>query len=547
MTTATDEWGLLQRYALQRDERAFEALARRYVDLVYGAAVRRVGDHHLAEDITQAVFVILAQKARSIRRGPPLSAWLLMTVRCVARNAMKREARRRRHEHAAESLAASAGGACSSNPSDVLIWQEVAAVLDDAVLRLPSSDRRAILLRFFEGRSIGDVAADLNVSEGAVKQRLGRAIDSLRRRLERKGAGVGSDDAAAFAALLSKRVLVHAPVRLLGGIGATAATGAATGAGVALAKGAIRMMAWAKVKAAVFVMAAIAVAGGAGVALCQRHAAQGSASSAARAAMPTTAPKDSIVAAVNRHAAAIRSYDVQYDLDWTQMAGNVNGQDIPQMQRHARVHKIVEGNSQWVEYTPKHEDNFDRHSIQATDGKVVYVISGDEGTVARFTDGQIHDWGIAYRDVLSTTMPWPARTQSGSYDLLALVNDPETRLQDAPEIVNGRSCLVLMMKKTQPLFTKMRMISENGVLRAEPVGNAKKSADREDIFRLALDPSLDYMPVRLIVDLRIIPIHASKQRPAVEAHTSEMLITKAINTLQGNVTKLLMSPAQRTL
>ncbi len=261
MTTVTDEWGLLQRYALQRDEQAFEALARRYVDLVYGAAVRRVGDHHLAEDITQAVFVILAQKARSIRRGPPLSAWLLMTVRCVARNAMKREARRRRHEHAAESLAASAGGACSSNPSDVLIWQEIAAVLDDAVLRLPASDRRAILLRFFEGRSIGDVAADLNVSEGAVKQRLGRAIDRLRRRLERKGAVVGSVDAAAFAALLSKQVWVHAAVRLLGGIGATAATGAATGAGVTLAKGAIRMMKWTRIKMAAAMIAVTTVAG----------------------------------------------------------------------------------------------------------------------------------------------------------------------------------------------------------------------------------------------------------------------------------------------
>ncbi len=272
MTTVTDEWELLQRYALQRDEQAFEALARRYVDLVYGAAVRRVGDHHLAEDITQAVFVILAQKARSIRRGPPLSAWLLKTVRCVARNAMKREARRRRHEHAAESLAASAGGACSSNPSDVLIWQEVAAVLDDAVLRLPASDRRAILLRFFEGRSICAVAADLNVSEGAVKQRLGRAIDRLRRRLERKGAGVGSVDAAAFAALLSKQVLVHAPVRLLGGIGATAGTGATTGAGVALAKGVFRMMKWTKIKIAT-AMVAVTMMAGLGGALTYSHGA----------------------------------------------------------------------------------------------------------------------------------------------------------------------------------------------------------------------------------------------------------------------------------
>ncbi len=212
MTAVSDDWGLLQRYARQRDERAFEDLAQRYVDLVYTAAVRRVGNHHLAEDITQAVFVILAKKAASIRRGPPLSAWLLMTVRCVARNATKMDARRRRgHERSAQALAASAGGACSSSAPEVLIWQETAAVIDDAVLRLPSLDRRAILLRFFEDRSIGDVAAELKVSEGAAKQRIARAIDKLRRRLERRGVGVASIDVPAFAALLSNHTLLQRP------------------------------------------------------------------------------------------------------------------------------------------------------------------------------------------------------------------------------------------------------------------------------------------------------------------------------------------------
>ncbi len=312
MTAAADDWGLLQRYAHQRDERAFDDLARRYVDLVYSAAVRRVGNHHLAEEITQAVFVILAKKAGSIRPGPPLAGWLLTTVRCVARNAMKMEIRRRRrHEQSAQALAASGGGACSSDPSDVLIWQEVASVIDDAVLRLPSADRRAILLRFFEGRSVGDVAAGLKVSEGAAKKRLGRAIDKLRRRLERKGAGVASVDAAAFAALLSKHVLLHAPGGLVGGICATAAGGAATGAGVALAKGAIRMMAWAKVKLAAVVVAGIALAGGASVALSQRQHVQGPTSQAATAAMSATKPVDPAELALLQKLAQMRAATIQ--------------------------------------------------------------------------------------------------------------------------------------------------------------------------------------------------------------------------------------------
>ena len=82
---AGDDLSLLFRYAQQRDEGAFAALAERHVGLVYSAALRRVGDRQLAEDVTQAVFVILAKKAKSIRGGP-LSAWLLSTVRYAAAN-----------------------------------------------------------------------------------------------------------------------------------------------------------------------------------------------------------------------------------------------------------------------------------------------------------------------------------------------------------------------------------------------------------------------------------------------------------------------------
>src|SRR5688572_16879623 len=105
---AGDDLSILQRYAHERDEKAFALLVRRYVDLVYSAAVRRVGDRHLAEDVTQAVFVILAQKANTIRGGP-LSAWLLSTVRYAAANALKMENRRRQHEHAAATSAGYTG------------------------------------------------------------------------------------------------------------------------------------------------------------------------------------------------------------------------------------------------------------------------------------------------------------------------------------------------------------------------------------------------------------------------------------------------------
>src|SRR5688500_12477250 len=134
MDACAEDGRLLRRYAEQRDEAALAALVRRHVDLVYSAAARRVGRGPMAEDASQAVFVILAKKAKSISTRRPLSLWLLTTVRYAAANALRIDARRRQHERASGAMRAAASGACSSNPSDVLVWEEVASKLDDAVL-----------------------------------------------------------------------------------------------------------------------------------------------------------------------------------------------------------------------------------------------------------------------------------------------------------------------------------------------------------------------------------------------------------------------------
>src|SRR5262249_18796492 len=82
-----DEFALLQEYARSRSQEAYRQLVERYAGLVYAAARRQVRDKHLAEDVTQAVFVVLAQKAGTIRPGRPLSAWLLTTTRYTCSNA----------------------------------------------------------------------------------------------------------------------------------------------------------------------------------------------------------------------------------------------------------------------------------------------------------------------------------------------------------------------------------------------------------------------------------------------------------------------------
>src|SRR5688572_1680744 len=279
MGAPADDSALLDRYAASRDEAAFHELVRRYVNLVYSAAARRVRDRHMAEDVTQAVFVILSRKVEAARRSGSLAVWLLRAVRYAEANAVKIERRRRRRE-AAAARRAEAAGACSPNPSDALAWQEVAAHLDDAVLALPAVDRCAIVLRFFEHKSIRDVADALNLTEAAAKQRLSRSVERLRQRLARRGI-VAPAGAAGLSTLLATHAAAAAPAGVLTSacsVTTTVATGAAS---LTIAKGAITMMAWTKVKAAAAVLAVASVLGTGTVITLQRAQAQDGAPAAA--------------------------------------------------------------------------------------------------------------------------------------------------------------------------------------------------------------------------------------------------------------------------
>lgn len=213
-TLQSDDGALLARYFADRDEAAFALLVERYTPLVYSAAARRVGDPHLAQDVAQAVFFILARKRARISMDRPLSAWLLSTVRFTAANALKIDARRRRHEGAA-AMQRTTAGACSADPSEVIIWQDIAKHLDDAVLRLPCTDRVVVLLRYFEDRPIGEIALALNCSEQAVRQRLSRALEKLRQRLDRTSGGMLAEfSAEGVASMLLTHAVGPAPPAL---------------------------------------------------------------------------------------------------------------------------------------------------------------------------------------------------------------------------------------------------------------------------------------------------------------------------------------------
>lgn len=206
---------LIRQYAQTRSEEAFERLAGRYVDLVYSAALRQVRDAHLAEDVAQAVFILLSQQSDRMDERTILSVWLYRATYFASRNALKVEARRRHHEMSLNRPA-------HTEPEPSERWSDVAPLLDEAMQSLGRTDRAALLLRYFQGRSVQDVGVALGLSENAATKRIGRAIEKLRRYFARRGVEVG---AVALAAGLAAHAIQAAPAGL-----ATVVTGATIGA-----------------------------------------------------------------------------------------------------------------------------------------------------------------------------------------------------------------------------------------------------------------------------------------------------------------------------
>ncbi len=212
MNGVTDQQ-LLREYSDARAEAAFVELVRRHVDLVFSAALRMVRDAHLAEDVTQGVFIALAQNARQLAGRPVLAGWLHRTAQNLAAKVVRTDSRRR----AREQEAAAMNELHATEPA--AIWEDIAPELDAALGRLSDADRDAILLRYFEGKSARAMAGIFGVSEDAAQKRVNRAVERLRACFAGRGAAIS---ASGLAAILTAHAVQSAPAGLAAGI-ATAA------------------------------------------------------------------------------------------------------------------------------------------------------------------------------------------------------------------------------------------------------------------------------------------------------------------------------------
>jgi RNA polymerase sigma factor (sigma-70 family) len=261
-----DDLMLLKQFADENSEPAFAEIVSRYINLVYSVAWRQVRDAHLAEEVTQAVFIILSRKAKSLDHRTILGGWLCRTARYASANALTIQRRRQLREQ--EAFMQNTLNENGTEPDAQETWSRIAPLLDPALEKLGGKDHDALVLRFFENKSFAEVGTALKVSESAAKMRVSRALEKLRRFFAKRGV---SSTTAALAGVMSTNSIQAAPVTLAKSVTAAALTkGAlASGSTLTLIHGALKIMAWTKAKMTIATSAGLLLALGGGTVLYQ--------------------------------------------------------------------------------------------------------------------------------------------------------------------------------------------------------------------------------------------------------------------------------------
>ena len=247
---------LLCDYAEGGNETAFRELVTRHTDLVYSAALRQVDSPDIAGDLTQGVFTDLARKARLLAGKMPagisLAGWLLRGMRYAALNHLRNTRRRLTNERQAmEQLII--------NSESAPDWERIRPVLDEAMDSLCDEDHTAVLLRFFENKSLREVGQALGMSDDTAQKRVSRAVERLREFFSKRNVTIS---ASGLAAVISANAVQSAPVGLAAAISSAALAGAAvTTSTLIAATGTITMTAIQKS----LIAAALAVFAGAGI------------------------------------------------------------------------------------------------------------------------------------------------------------------------------------------------------------------------------------------------------------------------------------------
>jgi RNA polymerase sigma factor (sigma-70 family) len=246
-------------------EVSFAALVERHGAMVLRVCRQILGDEHEAQDASQATFLVLARRARSIARRESIAGWLYgVAIRVASRMRVSSIRRRRRERKRAEMEDAPSAAAEPGDGAGSLIDQERRAALHEELGRLPEHFRAALVLCYFEGLTQEQAADRLQCPLGTLQSRLARGRDKLKARLTRRGitasvALLGVEWTPAPAPTAWAEATVRAAIEF-----ATKSGAAALGEGpavAALAREVLRAMTLTKLKLALVATLTVALSG----------------------------------------------------------------------------------------------------------------------------------------------------------------------------------------------------------------------------------------------------------------------------------------------
>ncbi|PWU10179.1 MAG: hypothetical protein C5B50_25960 [Verrucomicrobia bacterium] len=228
---------LLRQFGKDNSEAAFAVLVERYLGLVHSVAFRQTNNLQHAQDISQAVFIILARKAGGLHPKTVLPGWLYHTARLTAANFKRAEWRRARREQEAFMQSDT-----NENSSEE-VWRELSPQLESAMAQLGPDDRDALVMRYFQNRSMAEVGTELGWTENTAQKRVGRALDKLRKLFGKRGIALTG---GTIATALSANAVQAAPAGLAKTITPVAVTKGATAsiATAKLVKTTLKIMVW---------------------------------------------------------------------------------------------------------------------------------------------------------------------------------------------------------------------------------------------------------------------------------------------------------------
>jgi enterochelin esterase family protein len=238
-----------------------EEMVRHHLPMVYAAARRQLPDPSLAEDVTQAVFMVLARRWKALRTNVVISSWLMKVTHLTCLQARRGAGRRKSHELRAAKMRP------ATTPPETMTNGQLAAELDAVLAQLGEGDRSVLVLRYLEQRSVEEVARQLGISEVAAKKRIGRAMARLREKL-----GVAEEQLAAgsLSVFFMSQHQIALPAQLSAKVVHTMTAGGTAARVGLLGKGVLKAMFWSSIKVPLAIAAVTVIAATASVYLVKQ-------------------------------------------------------------------------------------------------------------------------------------------------------------------------------------------------------------------------------------------------------------------------------------